>query len=769
MLLRLALPAMLLASMPLFAPQSSPEPPALSPEERADALIARMTLDEKVQLLHGALTDYNPGPLGTAGYIPGIPRLGIPDLHFADGSLGVGNQVGQATVLPSCIASAATWNLDLAYDYGWVIGHQSRAYGVNVNLGGNVNLANREPRCGRTFEMKSEDPLLAGRITAAHVRAIQDQGVIGGLKHFALNDQETGRMAADVRISERGARQSDLLAFEVALRESGAQSVMCAYNLVNGVSACENAWLLNTVLKSEWGFRGFVMSDWYAARSSVQAALAGLDQEQPGGYLFGGQWDRSLKSAVQEGLLPEARLNDMVRRVLRAMIAVGLLDGGGARPPLDLARSEAIAQRVAEEGTVLLVNQGILPLDAGSLRSIAVIGSHADQGVLTGGGSAQVVPTGGPALWFPPPCPPCWGGIVWAPSPPLKAIRAMAPHADVQYDNGADVRSAAALARRSDVAIVFAAEWESEGMDLASLQLSGNQDDLINAVIDANPRTVVVLESGGVQLMPWSQGAEPTLASRQRRAGDVMPWAHGAAAVLLAWYPGQRGAEAIANILFGAVNPGGRLPLTIPMRMEDLPRTQVDAPRSPNSREPFPVRYDEGHRVGYKWFDSLGIEPLFPFGFGLSYTTFEFSGLRLKWLDMQPGSRRLEAAFDLWNTGQRAGAEVAQLYLGFPPGSDEPPKRLAGWAKVFLQPGERRRVSIEIDEADPSHPLSIWSESARRWVTPAGEYRVWVGNSAGRGGLKLAAGFRIGGDAAPFSPPAETSIPSRTGQGPSVH
>jgi len=737
--------ATLLAVLP-FAGRTRPAaapPPGLSPDERADALLAQMTLDEKLQLLHGALTDFNPGPLGTAGYIPGIARLGIPALHFADGSVGVGNQVGQATVLPSSIASAATWDLGLAYEYGWVIGHQLRAYGVNVNLGGNVNLANREPRCGRTFEMKGEDPLLAGRITAAHVRAIQDQGVIAGVKHFALNDQETGRFTADVRISERGARESDLLAFEIAIRESGVQSVMCSYNLVNGIWACEHPWLLNEVLKGEWGFRGFVMSDWYATHSSVKAALAGLDQEQPGGYVFGGQRDRSLKDAVLDGSLPESRLNDMARRVLRAMIAVGLLDRGDERPPLDLARSEAIAQRVAEEGAVLLVNQGLLPLDARSLRSIAVIGAHADAGVLTGGGSAQVIPTGGPALFFPPPCPPCWGGIVWAPSPPLRAIRALAPGADVRFDSGASIASAAALARRSDVAIVFASEWQSEGMDLPSLSLGGDQDALIHAVIDANPRTVVVLQSGGAQLMPWTSGAGPARAARPRRAGPVMPWAHGAAAVLAAWYPGQRGAEAIANILFGVVNPSGKLPLTIPMRIEDLPRPVIDAPPKPDSQEPFPVRYREEFLVGYKWFDARGIEPLFPFGFGLSYTTFEFSSLEARWLDETPGARRLAVSFDLWNTGPREGAEVAQIYLGLPPETGEPPKRLVGWAKVRLRPGERRRVTVEIGEREASHPFSFWSESLKRWETPPGEYALFVGNSAGAGGLRLSTRLRV--------------------------
>ncbi len=581
------------------------------------------------------------------------------------------------------------------------------------------------------------------------------------MKHCALNDQETGRTTADVRISERGARQSDLLAFEIAIRDSDVQSVMCAYNLVNGVWSCEHPWLLNTVLKGEWGFRGFVMSDWYATHSSVKAALAGLDQEQPGGYMFGGQWDRSLRDAVRDGSLPEARLNDMTRRVLRAMASVGLLDERGPRPPLDRERSEAIAQRVAEEGTVLLVNRGLLPLDAASLRSIAVIGNMADQGVLTGGGSAQVIPTGGAVLWTPAPCPPCWGGIVWAPSSPLRAIRALAPRADVRFDPGSDIRAAAALARRSEVAIVFASKWQSEGMDLEPLSLSGSQDALIHAVIDANPRTVVDLQSGGAQLLPWSSGAEPMAAARGRAAGSVMPWAHGAAAVPAAWYPGQRGAEALARILSGEVNPSGKPPLTIPMRIEALPRPVIDAPRRPDSQEPFPVRYDEGFLVGYRWFDARGLEPLFPFGFRLSYTTFEFSGLRLEWLDTTPGARRLAVSFDLWNTGQRAGAEVAQVHLGLPPETGEPPKRLAGWAKVFLEPRERRRVQVEIDEKDSSHPFPFWSESRQKWVTPAGEYRLWVGNGAGRSGLKLEARFRLASERERLSRQPGTSTPSR--------
>jgi len=442
-----------------------------TPDQRADYLVGQMTLDEKIQLVHGdAARDWLQStlPQGGGGWIAGIPRLNIPDLFFADGSVGVGNRVGQATALPSSIASAASWDLNEAYKYGEVIGVELRAYGINVNLGGNVNLTGREPRDGRTFETKGEDPILAGQITAAHLKAIQDQYVMADIKHFALNDQEMGRDTADVMIDDRSARESDLLAFEIGIKDSNVQSVMCSYSLVNDTYACENSYLLNTVLKGDWGFPGFVMSDWDATHSTVKAVQNGLDQEQPEDIYFGS----SLKQAIQNGQVSPARLDNMVHRILRAMFAAGLFDHPAAVHPINAVADAAIAQDIEEQGAVLLRNTGVLPLDGAKLVSIAVIGSHADVGVLSGGGSAQVTPIGGPALTEGEPCPPCGQLVVWDPSSPLNAIKAKGPGVNVQFNDGTDATSAAALAASSNVAIVFVSQWQSEGMDEPSLNFT---------------------------------------------------------------------------------------------------------------------------------------------------------------------------------------------------------------------------------------------------------------------------------------------------------
>src|SRR6185369_473659 len=348
-------------------------------------LVAQMTLDEKLTLIHGgAATDWwaHPLPHGAVGWNPAITRLGIPDLYMADGSVGVGNNVGQATALPSAMASAATWDVAQAYRYGQVIGAESRAFGINVNLGGNVNLAGREPRNGRNFETKGEDPILAGKINAAHIKAIQDQFVLAGVKHFAFNDQETGRNTIDVHIDERSARESDLLAFEIGVKDSQVQSVMCSYNLINTAYGCENPDLLNTILKSEWAFPGFVMTDWDAARSTINAANNGLDQEQPEDLFFGSK----LKAAVLNGQVPQSRIDNMTHRILRAMFAVGIFDHPTTVTSINAAADAAVAQETAEQGSVLLKNDGLLPLNASTVKSIAVIGSNADIGVLSGGG-----------------------------------------------------------------------------------------------------------------------------------------------------------------------------------------------------------------------------------------------------------------------------------------------------------------------------------------------------------------------------------------------
>jgi beta-glucosidase len=676
-----------------------------------------MTQDEKVQLVHGGATSSNsPLPRGAGGWVPGIPRLNIPDLFLADGSVGVGNGVGQATALPSSIASAASWDVDEAYKYGKVIGSELSAYGINLNLGGNINLIGREPRDGRTFETKGEDPILAGKITAAHLKAIQDQYVIACIKHFSFNDQETGRTQANVLIDDRSGRESDLLAFEIGVQDSGVQSAMCSYNLLNGTYACENPYLLSTVLKGDWAFPGFVMSDWWATHSTAPAANAGLDQEQPNDTYFG-----NLAQAVQSGQVPQSRLDNMVHRILRAMFAAGIFDHPASPHAIDVADDDAIAQEAEEQGAVLLKNNGVLPLsgltvlpvNGSTLNSVAVIGSHADIAVLSGGGSAQVIPNGGPALTEGNPCPPCWATVVWDPSSPMTAIQAKASGAKVQFNDGSSA-SAAALAASSNVAIVFVSQWASEGMDLPSLNFTDvihsppiDQDALVAAVAAANPRTIVVMENGGAQ---------------------VMPWLNQVAAVLEAWYPGERGGQAIANILFGSVNPSGKLPITFPANVNDLPRPIIAAP--PNSTSVFNVDYTiDGFNVGYKWFDVKNIEPLFPFGFGLSYTTFSFSNAQLV-TNLSSATPNFQVTFGLTNTGSVAGAEVAQVYLGLPAATGEPPKRLVGWQKVLLQPGQTQNVTIEVDENDSSHPLSYWDVNSNSWQVASGDYSVYLGNSS---------------------------------------
>lgn len=686
-------------------------PPTASPDVRADCVLSQMTLDEKLQLVHGTSPAQfwtQPVPRGAGSFIPGIPRLGIPDTYYADGSVGMSAGLGQGTALPSSIASAATWDLNEAAKYGTVIGSELSAYGINVNLGGNVNNTGREPRDGRTFETKGEDPILAGRINAAHLKAIQTQNVMAGMKHFALNDQESGRTTANVLIDDRSARESDLLAFEISMKDSGVQSVMCSYNLVNSAWACENPYLLNQVLKGDWQFAGYVMSDWTATHSTVAAANSGLDQEQPGSIYFG-----SLKQAVQNGQVPQSRLDDMVHRILRAMFAAGLVDHPQTIHTIDAAGDAAIAQEEEEQGAVLLKNSGILPLST-SVPSIAVIGSHADIAVLSGGGSAQVQPVGGSPIAAVYPTVPGWSAVVWDPSSPMNAIEALAPGANVQFDSGSNASSAAALAASSSAAIVFVSQWESEGMDIPSLNFTDvinnppiDQDALISAVAAANPNTIVVMENNTPKVMPWLANVK---------------------AVLEAWYPGQKGGEAIANILFGVVNPSGKLPLTFPASVNDLPRPVTAQP--PDATTPFNVDYTiDGYDVGYKWYDTKGLTPLFPFGFGLSYTTFSINNPQLT-ATTSGNNVGFQVTFDIQNTGARDGAEVAQVYLQLPATTNEA-KRLVGWSKVIVPAGQSQTgINVQVDANDSSHPLAYWDTNTSAWTIASGTYTVYLGNSS---------------------------------------
>jgi beta-glucosidase len=688
---------------------STPPPPPTSgtSDQRADAVLAEMTQAEKLQLVQGS--GDSTMPRGGAGYIAGIQSLGIPALYFGDGSVGVANSIGPATALPSSIASAASWDTNEAAKYGTIIGSELADYGINVNLGGNINLTGREPRDGRTFETKGEDPILAGKITAAHLTAIQAQHVMAGIKHFAFNDQETGRTTAIAIIDDRGGRESDLLAFEIGVKDSNVQSVMCAYNLTNSVYDCENSYLLNQVLKGDWNFPGFVMSDWGATHSTVNAALNGLDQEQPDQQYFS-----QLGTAISGNQVPQSRLDNMVHRILRAMFEVGIFDDPLTIQAIPAAADAAVAQDIEEQGAVLLKNSSSqLPLNGSTVQSIAVIGSHADIAVLSGGGSAQVQPIGGAAITGPQPCPPCWSTVIWDPSSPLNAIQAKAPNAKVQFADGSDASAAAMLAASSQVAIVFVSQWASEGMDESSLNLTDltsttpiNQDALVEAVAAANPHTIVVVESGGPILMPWLSQVS---------------------AVLEAWYPGQSGGPAIAALLFGVTNPSGKLPITFPASEAQLPRPVI--PQPPDNVTPFAVNYTEGYNVGYKWYDVNGFTPLFYFGYGLSYTTFSITNAAIVNNLSSTTNPNFQVTFKLANTGAVAGAEVAQVYLGLPASLNEPPKRLVGWQKVLLQPGGSQSVTIEVDQNDSSHPMSYWDTGTSSWQVVSGTYTIYLGNS----------------------------------------
>jgi len=702
-------------------------PPPSNPDDRADAMLAKMTQNEKLEMVQGGVTtNLEWGytiPLGAAGWVPGILRLNIPTLYLADGSVGVGNAVGPATALPSSIASAASWDTNEAAKYGTVIGTELSDYGINVNLGGNINLIGREPRDGRTFETKGEDPILAGKITAAHINAIQAQHIIGGIKHFAFNDQESGRTTANAIIDERGGRESDLLAFEIGVKDSNVQSVMCSYNLTNGQYDCENSHLLNDMLKTGWNFPGFVMSDWWATQSTVNAANNGLDQEQPNQQYFS-----TLGQAIASGQVPQSRLDNMVHRILRAMYQVGIFDNIQNIQSFPAVADAAVAQEIEEQGAVLLKNSGSqLPLNGSALQSVAIIGSHANSYVLSGGGSAEVQPIGG-MLTGPQPCPPCWATVIWDLSSPQQAIQAKAPKANVQFADGSDAAAAAALAASSQVAIVFVSQWASEGMDESSLSLTDltsttpiDQDALVEAVAAANPHTIVVVESGGPILMPWLSQVS---------------------AVLEAWYPGQSGGPAIADLLFGVTNPSGKLPITFPASETQLPRPVI--PQPPDEVTPFAVNYTEGYNVGYKWYDVNGFTPLFYFGYGLSYTTFSITNAAIVNNLSSTTNPNFQVTFNLANTGTVAGAEVAQVYLGMPASLNEPPKRLVGWQKVLLQPGASQAVTIEVDQNDSSHPMSYWDTDTSSWLVAPGTYTVYLGNSEAAASLTKVGTITVG-------------------------
>jgi beta-glucosidase len=640
------------------------------PDRRAAELIAAMTLDEKISQLH-----LQPDAEHQR-YVPAIPRLGVPGFRIANGPAGMGPADDKpqkpATALPATMALASTFDTGLARRYGRLIGSETRALAHNVSEAPDINIA-RVPRNGRTFEGMGEDPFLAGALAAADIRGIQENGTIAEVKHYAANNQETNRHNVDEHIDERTLNEIYLPHFEQSVTEGRAGSVMCAFPKINGVFVCENPALLQDKLRGEWGFKGFVQSDWGAAHSTVGSANAGMNLEMIDGTWYGDK----MKQAVLAGQVTERRVDELLLPRFRTMFAFGQFDHPPVLSPLPTARHDAAAKDFAERGMVLLRNEHAqLPLDDRAVRSIALIGPFATKAKTGGGGSSAVIPT--------------------STVDPLPGLRQRVPGATVTLDDGSDPARAAALAATADVSVVMVGDNETEGKDRPGLALDGNQDALVDAVAAANPRTVVVVKSGGPVLMPW--------ASR-------VP------AILQAWYPGQQDGAAVAGVLFGDVNPSAKLPITFPAADADTPA---------NTAAQFPgvdgvAEYSEGLQVGYRWFDAQGRTPLFPFGHGLSYTTFAFSGLTVK--NTGDGAT---ATFTVRNTGRRAGAEVAQLYLGFPAAAGEPPWQLKGFERVELAPGQARRVTIRLAARD----FSVWDTGSHAWRPVPGGFTVQVGDSS---------------------------------------
>lgn len=786
--------AALLLTMPLvMGTAGAAAPPGES--GRVDVLVSRMTIDEKLSFVYLAYNESD--PLAKL-YLPGVPRLGIPELRATDGPAGV-TISRPAVALPAPVALASSFDEGLAQAYGEVLGREGRAVNQNVILAPMVNNI-RVPHAGRNFETFSEDPLLTARTAAAQIRGIQSQGLMATAKHYAANTQETDRFIIDVAVDDRTLRELELPGFEAAVN-AGVASVMCAYPKVNGTEACGNRTLLTEVLKEQWDFRGWVVSDW-GATLSTESIVAGLDQEMgvevraDGSLLEGKYLGEALRVAITENRIPESVLDGAVRRILGQYERFGLLEPDAVPlPERDVEGGTAVARAVAEAGAVLLRNEGgTLPLDPAAGRDIAVIGPTARDPKVTGLGSSYVEPdvanapvdaiaarvgAGGtvgysvgeelrgepvPATALRPPFvagpvdASSAGGVVYEGTLTVAeaglhriAARIEGGNGTIQVDGGAEVGvgdvfggltsipvqlsagehtvritgaapvgggpldvdltwvtpalaqreidAAVEQARNADTAVVFVYDDGSETIDRPSLSLPGRQDELVDAVATANPNTVVVLNTGSAITMPWLDKTR---------------------AVLDMWYPGQAGAEASTALLFGDAEPGGRLSQTFP----------ASEARTPVAGDParFPgvdgtVRYTEGIFSGYRWYDREDEQPQFPFGHGLSYTTFEHG---------VPTVRRTADGLDVMvtvrNTGQRHGSEVVQVYLGPSPDVplDQAERALAGFAKVALEPGESREVRVPVAE----RAFQYWDVITDRWLLGGGERTVEVGSSS---------------------------------------
>jgi beta-glucosidase len=758
--------------------------------QRVAQLMGQMTLADKISMVegHGTTNPY-------VFYTPAIPALCIPAVGLEDGPAGVADGMTGVTQLPAGVALAATWDPSLAQQYGTVIGAEEAGKGASANLGPTVNI-DRDPRWGRSFEALSEDPYLNSALDVPEIDGIQSQDVEDQVKHYAAYNQETYRNtpADDVIVSTRAEQEIYLPSFYNAITKADAASVMCSYSYINGNAACNNSDLETGVLRDQWNFQGFVMSD-YGALHGTDGALDGTDQEQPFNTNFGAP----LQTDIQNGTYPVSVINSMIAPVLTQMFKFNLFSQprtGSTSATVTTPAHQALANEVAETGTTLLKNDNqTLPL--GNSGSVVVIGPSASASpTYAGGGSAYVIPSSSvtplagiqaqdrsatytqglptdtslPAIpsadlspaYAATPFGGSYKGTLTAPetgtyvlaltnscgcytstylslngtnllddpgTPPVSTYsvavsltKGQTYSIAISGDSSAllwgtpsalapGIASAVAAAKAASTAVVVVSDdTESEATDRPSLNLPSAQDELIEAVAAANPHTVVVINAG---------------------APVAMPWLNQVAAVVDAWYPGQTSGTALASVLFGQTDPGGHLPVTFPTSLSQVPAsTTAEFPGNGTT-----VQYSEGIDVGYRWYDTQNSAPLFPFGFGLSYTTFGYSDLRVS--GSTDGTQDVRVSATVTNTGKVSGSDVAQLYLGDPAASGEPPRQLEGFQRVTLAPGASATVSFTITPQD----MSWWSDSANGWTQTAGQYAVYVGDSSAMAGLPLRGSF----------------------------
>ena len=649
-------------------------------DARARQVVSQMTLDEKVSQMHGTQTKE------LYRIVVGVPRLNIPDLLVTNGPAGFGpagpGHQGAATALPAPISLAATWDLDASKVYGVIAGSESIDFGNTLLESPDINIA-RVPQNGRTFEAYGEDPFLVGRLSVAHIQGVQSQGIIANVKHYAANNQESGRHSVNVVVDERTLREIYLPAFEASIKEGQCASLMGAYNQVNGFFCCENDVLLNQILKKEWSFDGFVTSDFGAVNSTAPSVHNGLDLEMPSGKFLGDK----LKAEIEANTVPVTEVDEHLVRRFRTMMKFGVWDHLPVQKPIPAAENGKKASELAQEGMVLLRNEkNTLPLDAKSLHTVALIGPYAVKASAGGGGSSKVQP-------------------VYEVTPLAGLQKRLGADVTVTLLDGKDLAGAAA-AKAADVAIVMVGDLQTEGSD-HRLSLKDTQDALVAAVVAANPRTVVVVKSGGPVLMPWA---------------ETVP------AILEAWYPGEEDGNAVAAVLMGDFNPSGKLPITFPKSAADVPANTPEQYPGTGPQHQTVEHYSEGVFVGYRWYDAKKITPLYPFGHGLSYTTFAYSNPVLSAKELTTAAPTLTVEFDVANTGGRAGAEVAQVYLGLPslPGIDQPPRQLKGFARLAIEPGKTAHARVALD----ARAFSYWDTATHGWKVAPGEYPISIGSSS---------------------------------------